>query len=116
MCPADRLPIGAARAGDCMHTESVSHVYGSSSALQNAECPDDGRRHAILGLVDAEVLERPLGLGAPVLVGGHLDLAKGIAFGSRVGGHSEGRGMEVSLELQGELRFGGEAARWRGYA
>lgn len=97
-----------------MHTESVSHVYGSSRSLQNAKRPDDGRGHAILGLVDAEVLERSLGLGAPVLVGGDLDLAKGIALGSRVVGHSQGCGVEVSLELQRELGFGGEAVRPRG--
>lgn len=92
-------PIDASEAGNHVHTKSISHIHSGSCALQNTECPDDGRGHAILGLVDAEVLERSLGLRSPILVGGNLDLAKGIALGSRVGSHSQGCGVEVSLDL-----------------
>lgn len=70
------------------HTQAISHVHLGGSALENTECLDDGRGHAVLGLVDAEVLEGSLGLGAPVLVGGDLDLAKGIALGSGSSSHS----------------------------
>ena len=62
-------------------------VDNGSGALENTKGLDNGRRHAVLGLVDAEVLEGSLGLGAPVLVGGDLDLAKGVALGSGVGSH-----------------------------
>ena len=70
--------------------EAVAHVDRGSGALEDAKGLDNGRRHAVLGLVDAEVFERALRLGAPVLVAGDLDLAKGVAFGSRVGSHVAG--------------------------
>ena len=54
-----------------------------------------GRRHAVLGLVDAEVLERALCLGAPVAVRGDLDVAKGIALGSGAGGSHGADGGEA---------------------
>lgn len=68
-------------------TKTKSHVDGGSSSLQNTKGLDDGRRHAILGLVNAEVLEGSLRLGAPVLVARDLDLAKGVGLGSCSLGH-----------------------------
>ena len=38
------------------------------------------RRHAVLRLVDSEVLQRTLRLGSPVLVRGYLDLAKRVHY------------------------------------
>lgn len=79
-----------------LRTKAISHVHRSGSALENAERLDNGRGHTVLGLVDAEVLEGSLGLGAPVLVGRDLDLAKGVALGTGRS-HSEGGGAESSL-------------------
>ena len=61
-------------------TESIVHVDGGGGAFEDTECPDYGRRHSILGLIDFEVLEGPFCLGAPVLVRRDLDLAEGIAL------------------------------------
>ena len=69
-------------------TKAISHVDSSGSTLQNTERLDDGRGHAVLRLVDTEVLKRSLRLGSPVSVGGDLDLAKGIALCSCLG-HSD---------------------------
>lgn len=63
-------------------TKTVAHVDGGSSSLEDTKGLDNGGGHAVLRLVDLEVLERSLSLGSPVLVGGDLDLAKGIALGS----------------------------------
>lgn len=81
--------------------EAVGHVYGCCSTLEDAEGFDDRGRHAVEGLVDVEVHERPvwsvreslpktsdesvpLCLGTPILVRLDLDLAESIAFGSVV--------------------------------
>ena len=76
-------------------TQPILLVDFGCSALQDAKCLDQGRRHAVLGLIDAEVLERPLRLGTPVLVRWHLNLAKGITLGSRGGG---GHSCRASME------------------
>ncbi|KAI6752933.1 hypothetical protein HG531_005102 [Fusarium graminearum] len=58
-------------------------VYGKQfggSTLQDTKRLDNRWGHAVLGLVDTEVLEGSLRLSSPVAVGGDLDLAKGIAF------------------------------------
>lgn len=79
------------------HTKSVAHVNCGSCALQDTKGLDNRWGHAILRLVDAEVLERALGLGTPVLVRRNLDLAKGIAFDAHlVGSHLYRCGMEIS--------------------
>ena len=83
-----------------IRTQPELHVHGGGSALQNAEGLHNGRRHAVLRLVDLEVLEGTLRLGAPVLVAGHLDLAKGIAFCA--GGSHSGGGCELAT-LRGLL-------------
>lgn len=77
---AGRFSSGRALRAVCRITESESHVHGRRSALENAECANDGRRHAIVRLVDLEVLQRALGLSTPVSVGGDLKLAKCIAL------------------------------------
>ncbi len=51
----------------------------SSSFFEDAEGADDFARHAVVS--DFEILERTLGLGAPVTVGGDLDFAHSIDFG-----------------------------------
>lgn len=79
-----------------LFTQAIAHVNGRRSALEDAKRLDDGRGHAVLGLVDAEVLEGALGLSSPVPVGRHLDLAKGIALGSGVCSHSCRAGVEAS--------------------
>lgn len=75
-------------------TEAIAHVDSGSSALEDTESLDNRRRHAILRLVDLEVLERSLGLSSPVLVTGNLDLAEGVALGT-CGSHVVGRGVEA---------------------
>lgn len=84
--------------GELNHTESIAHVDSSGRALQDTKGLDDGRGHAVLGLIDLEVLEGSLGLSSPVLVGRDLNLAKGIGLGSRVGGHPDCGCMQVALE------------------
>ena len=49
-------------------------------ALDDAERADERQRHA-LG-ADAEILERALGLRAPIAVGRHLDRAEGVGLGA----------------------------------
>ena len=68
-------------------TKPVFHVHRGRSALQDAKGADDWRGHSILRLVYPKVLERPLGLSAPVVARRHLDLAKGIGLGSGCGRH-----------------------------
>ena len=67
--------------GSVWITESIFHVDGGSSALEDTECSDYWRRHSILWLIDLEVLQRSFGLGTPVLVRRNLDFAKSIALG-----------------------------------
>ena len=50
--------------------------------LQDGVGGDHFARHQILA--DAEILERPLGLRAPELVGGDLDLAEAVGFRAKV--------------------------------
>ena len=64
----------------CGLTEPIVHVYCRCGAFEDAECTDDRRRHAILGLVDFEILEGAFGLRAPIFGGIDLDLAKGVRF------------------------------------
>lgn len=92
-------------------TQAVLGVDDGGSALENAKGAHNGRRHAVLGLVDLEVLQRALCLGAPVLVRGHLDLAKGIALGPGVG-HGAGDGELAALEVAWgpQRRVGGRSA------
>lgn len=84
-----------------VHTKAIAHVHRRRSTLEDTERLDDRRGHAVLGLVDLEVLEGTLSLSAPVLVGRDLDLAKGIALGSGVGRHSHGTTVEGSLVADG---------------
>lgn len=49
-------------------TESESHIHRRCGPLEDPECADNGRRHAIVGLVDSEVLQGAFGLGAPIFV------------------------------------------------
>lgn len=79
----------------CAHTQSVAHVDRGRGALENAKGRNHRRRHAVLRLVDLEVAQRPLRLGAPVLVGRHFNLAKGIALDSLVG-HGDSCGVDGS--------------------
>lgn len=72
-----------------LRTESILHVNRRSGALEDSKSPDNWRRHAILRLIDLEVLERSLRLRAPVLVRRDEDLSKGIGLCSRLG-HSVG--------------------------
>ena len=56
------------KGADGAHTEPellIDHCCGS---LEDAKSADDGWRHAVLRLVDLEVLQRALRLRAPVLV------------------------------------------------
>ena len=63
-------------------TEPVVHVHCCGGAFEDSESADDGWGHAVLGLVDLEVLKRAFGLRAPVFAGVDLDFAKGVRFGS----------------------------------
>lgn len=49
-------------------TESVVHIHRRGGSLENAECADDGGRHAVVGLIYFEVGEGAFGLGAPIFV------------------------------------------------
>jgi hypothetical protein len=85
-----------------VRTKTITDVDGSSSALEDTKGLDKGRGHAILGLVDLEVLKRTLSLSSPVLVSGDLDLAKGIALGTCLR-HAGGGAVEVACELEAGL-------------
>ena len=61
-------------------TEPEFHVHFCCSTFENSECTDNGRRHAVMRLIDFEVLEGAFGLRSPIFVRGNGDLAKGIAF------------------------------------
>ena len=54
------------------------HVGLRRRLLQQAEGADQRDRHALAA--DLEILQRPLGLRAPIAVGRHLDVAHGIGF------------------------------------
>lgn len=88
--------MGSTRGGP---TQAIAHVDSGGSTLEDAKGLDDGRRHAILRLVDAEVLEGALRLGAPVLVGLDMKLAKGIGLGSDVGSHDVCGAVEASTTV-----------------
>lgn len=88
-----------------LRTKAIFHVHRGRSALEDAKGRDNRRRHAVLGLVDLEVAQRPLRLGSPVLVRGHFDLAKGIALDSLVG-HVGSCGVDSSV-AGGNSRRGG---------
>ena len=94
-------------------TQAIAHVDGGGSALEDAKGLNNGGRHAVLGLVDVEVAQRPLGLGTPVLVARDLDLAEGIALGSGVGSHVGGGAMEAAVRVGSDGR-GESAMRGRG--
>ena len=53
--------------------------------LEHGEGAHDLDRHALLGTADLEVLQRALGLRAPVAVGGHLNLAEGVLLDPHLG-------------------------------
>lgn len=76
------------------HTKAIVHVHRGGGALEDTQSLDNWRGHAILRLVDVEVAERALCLGAPVLVGRHLNLAKGIGLSPSVRGHGNWCGVE----------------------
>ena len=76
-------------------TKTEAHVDGGSGTLEDTEGLDNRGRHAILRLVDLEVLKGALSLGSPVLVTRDLDLAKGVALGT-CRSHLVGRGVEGS--------------------
>lgn len=88
-----------------LRTKAILHVDCGRSALEDTKGRDDRRGHAVLGLVDLEVAQRSLRLGSPVLVRGHLDLAKGVALDSLVG-HVGSRGVDSSV-AGGNSRRGG---------
>lgn len=62
-------------------TESILHVYGRGCALEDSKRSDHRRRHAVVRLIDLEVLQGALSLRSPVSVRRHLDPAEGICFG-----------------------------------
>lgn len=66
------MPYGSAHCGDLRVvvriTESVSHVHRRCGTFEDAECANNGRGHAIMRLIDLEVLQRAFRLGAPILV------------------------------------------------
>lgn len=103
-----------------LRTKAKLHVDSGGSTLQDTESPDNRRGHAVLGLVDLEVLQRALSLSTPVLVGGDLDLAEGIALGSSVGDHPGGGGesaqdvvlLLLQLRPHGRQGAGVDGACW----
>jgi hypothetical protein len=102
VCNSSVMSLGPCRS---CRTQAVLHVDRRSSALEDTESAHNGWGHAVLGLVDLEVLEGALGLGSPVLVRRDLNFAKGIALGSGVGhsaGEAELAGLEEGLCLQRE--------------
>ncbi len=72
-------------------TETEGHVDSGCCTFQNAKGADDWRWHAVLRLVDLEVLEGAFRLSAPVLVCGDLYLAKGVTLCSCESWHYCGR-------------------------
>lgn len=61
-------------------TESEGHVHRRRGAFEDTERSNNWRRHAVVGLVDVKILQRAFSLGAPVFVGGDLNVAKGITL------------------------------------
>src|SRR6185312_13839558 len=72
------------------------HVHLGRRALDDAQRPH--HRLRLLLPADPEVLQRALGLRAPVAVGRDLDRAKGVGFGSRRG-HLAPRRAKSALGL-----------------
>lgn len=91
-----------------LQTQPKFHINGGRSTLEDTKGLDNRRGHAVLGLVDLEVLQGALRLRSPVLVGGHLDLAKSIAL-CPCRSHL-GRGCELAA-LRGVLRLQLRVAR-----
>jgi hypothetical protein len=107
VCPC---MVSGSTAGRCgLRTQPELHVDGSSGALQDAKGLDDRRRHAVLRLVDLEVLQRTLRLRTPVAVGGDLELAKSITLcpcRSHVCGRGELAALRGVLCLQWSVARG----------
>lgn len=72
--------VGRYMSANLQHTKSKLHVNSGSCTLENTKGAHNLRWHAIIRLVDLEVLQRSLSLSTPVPVRLDLDLAKGIAF------------------------------------
>src|SRR6185369_5509525 len=51
--------------------------------FEDPECPNHLARHAVVA--DFEMVQRPFGLRAPITIGGHLDGAHRVCFGSSFG-------------------------------
>ena len=65
---------------------AVRGVDHGGGLLEDAHGVDHLQRHAVGGRVpDGEVVQRALGLGAPVAGGVHLDLAQAVRFGAVLG-------------------------------
>jgi hypothetical protein len=85
------------------HTQPVLHVHRRCRAFEDTESLDDGWWHPVLRLIDLEVLQRALCLRTPILVGRHLDLAKGIGFcasGSHPASECELATRDVAVDVE----------------
>lgn len=60
--------------------ETVVQVGLCSTLFEQAESFDDRNRHALAFTSNLKVLERSLGLGAPVAIGRYLNGAKRVSF------------------------------------
>ncbi len=65
---------------------SNSRIHPCRRLLHEAQSMDDLHGH-LLARPEREVTDRPLGLGAPISIGGHLDGAEAVRFAACVVGH-----------------------------
>ena len=65
---------------DVYKRQALRHVHQRAGLLDHAERTDD--RNRLVFPADREVDDRPLGLCAPVLVGGNLQRTKAVGFGT----------------------------------
>ena len=64
-------------------TETIFYIDSGRCAFENTKRSDDRKGHAIVGLIDSKILQRPLGLRAPVLVCRNLYFPEAITFCAR---------------------------------
>jgi hypothetical protein len=117
-----RKPWSILYLGCKKRTKSIVHIDCGSSSLEDTKCLNDRRGHAVLRLVDFEVLQRTLCLCSPVSIRSDLHFSKGITLCSRalaVGltqGGCAGHGAGLIREFREGLGFGnGGSGSWSIY-
>jgi hypothetical protein len=82
---SDLVGGGDDQAGRLLVEQPELAVHLGRGPLEHPERPDDLHRHPVVA--DREVVERPLGLGPPVTIGGDLDRPHRVGLSPGVAGH-----------------------------